>query len=53
VIAVIMLLVFFWLTAAIYLGAALLIRDKPLIYSGRRNEHEFWRRYQDDRWSRS
>ena len=53
VIAVIMLLVFFWLTAAIYMAAALLIREKPLIYSGRKNEQEFWRRYQDDRWSRS
>jgi len=33
VIAVICLVLFFWLTAAIYLAATLLIKDKPLIYS--------------------
>ncbi|MGB5164210.1 MAG: PspC domain-containing protein [Woeseiaceae bacterium] len=53
IIAVIMLLVFFWMTAAVYLGAAFLIREKPLVYSGRSKEHDFWRRYHDDRWSRS
>lgn len=42
--AVISLLVFFWLTAAIYIAATLLIREKPLIYSGARSEYEFWRR---------
>jgi phage shock protein PspC (stress-responsive transcriptional regulator) len=42
--AVISLLVFFWMTAAIYIAAALLIREKPLIYSGTHSEYEFWRR---------
>lgn len=50
VIAVISLLVFFWLTAALYLAATVLIREKPLVYSGRRPEHDFWSR---DHWSRS
>ena len=49
VIAVISLLLFFWLTAGLYIAATLLIREKPLIYSGRYNEYEFWRR---DNWSR-
>ena len=52
VIAIISFLLFSWLTAAIYIGAILLIRDKPLIYSGRETEYEFWRRNQADRWSR-
>ena len=50
VIAVISLLMFFWLTAGLYLAATMLIREKPLVYSGRRSEYEFWRR---DNWSRS
>ena len=53
VIAIVCLLVFTWLTATIYLAATLLIRDKPLIYSGRETEYEFWRRHNTDRWSRS
>ncbi len=52
VIAVISLLLFFWLTAAVYLAATLLIREKPLVYSGRRSEYEFWRSYRND-WRRS
>ena len=52
VIAVICLVLFFWLTAAIYLAATLLIQDKPLIYSGNNSEYEFWRRNQRDHWSR-
>ncbi len=52
VIAVIGLLLFFWLTAAVYLAATLLIREKPLVYSGRRSEYEFWRSYRND-WRRS
>ncbi len=52
VIAVISLLLFFWLTAAIYLAATFLIREKPLVYSGRRTEYEFWRRYGRDNWER-
>lgn len=53
VIAVISLLLFFWLTAAVYLAATLLIREKPLVYSGRRSESEFWRAYGRDNWGRS
>jgi len=53
VIAVISFMVFTWLTAAIYIAATLLIREKPLIYSGRNTEYEFWRRNHADRWSRS
>ena len=50
ILAVLSLLLFFWLTAALYLGATLLIREKPLVYSGRRTENEFWRRYGRDHW---
>lgn len=50
VVAVISLLVFFWFTAVLYLAATLLIREKPLIYSGRRTEYEFWRRHRRDYW---
>ena len=49
VIAVVCLLLFFWPTVLVYVFATLLIREKPLIYSGRRSEYEFWRR---DDWSR-
>jgi len=52
-VAVISLLLFFWLTAALYLAATLLIREKPLVYSGRRNEYDFWRSYRRDHWRRS
>jgi phage shock protein C len=48
--AVISLLIFFWLTAAIYIAATLLIREKPLIYSGSRSEYEFWRRERRQQW---
>ena len=41
---VISFLVFSWLTFAAYVGAWLLIREKPLVYSGRETEYEFWRR---------
>lgn len=44
IIAIICLAIFFWWTAALYIGATLLIREKPLIYSGSRSEYEFWRR---------
>ncbi len=53
IIAVICLALFFWLTAAIYIAATLLIKEKPLVYSGRRTEYEFWRRTHRDHWSRS
>ena len=49
-IAVISLLVFFWLTAAVYVAATLLIRERPLIYSGERTENDFWRRHHRDDW---
>jgi phage shock protein C len=53
VIALISLLLFFWLTAAVYLGLTLLTREKPLVYSGRRSEYEFWRNYRRDTWRHS
>jgi len=53
VIAVISLLLFFWLTAALYLGLTLLTREKPLVYSGNRSEDEFWRKYRRDDWRHS
>lgn len=53
-IAVICLLLFFWPTVLVYIGAVLLFREKPLIYSGGRGEYDFWRhRTVDDYWSRS
>ena len=52
VIAVICLVLFFWMTVAIYIAATLIIRDKPLIYSGNNSEFEFWRRTRRDHWSR-
>jgi phage shock protein C len=53
IIAAISLFLFFWLTAAIYLGATVLIRERPLIYSGRETEFEFWRRRHGDGWRHS
>lgn len=53
VIAIISLLLFFWLTAALYLGATVLIKEKPLVYSGHSGESEFWYRYKRDYWRRS
>ncbi len=53
VIAVISLILVFWLTAAIYVGATWLIREKPLVYSGRETEYEFWRRRHRDYWGHS
>ena len=50
VLAVISLFVFFWLTAAVYIAATLLIREKPLIYSGLRSEYEFWSRERRRQW---
>ncbi|MDX1507186.1 MAG: PspC domain-containing protein [Woeseiaceae bacterium] len=52
VIAIICLLLFFWVTVAVYLGATILIREKPLIYSGRDSEYDFWR-HRHDRWRHS
>jgi phage shock protein PspC (stress-responsive transcriptional regulator) len=45
------LLLFSWMTLAVYFGAALLIRERPLIYSGRHAEHHFWKRDRSDYWS--
>ena len=50
ILALISLFVFFWLTAAIYIAAAALIREKPLLYSGTRSEYEFWRRERRRHW---
>lgn len=51
VVAAILLLLFFWLTLALYFGVTILVREKPLVYSGRASEFEFWRRSHRDRWS--
>jgi phage shock protein C len=53
VIALISLLLFFWLVAALYLGATLLIKEKPLVYSGLNSENDFWYRYRRDNWRQS
>ncbi len=51
-IAVICLALFFWGAVIIYIGATMLLKEKPLIYSGSRREYEFWRqRDGNDRWS--
>ena len=53
-IAFVCLLLCFWPAVGVYLAIVLLVRDKPLIYSGRRrDEHEFWRRRHDDHWRHS
>ena len=52
VVAVVSLVFAFWATGIIYLAATLLIREKPLVYSGVRTEHDFWRRYDSDYWER-
>ena len=39
VIAVVCFVIFSWLTVLTYIGATLLIREKPLIYSGRETEY--------------
>ena len=54
IIAVVCLILFFWATVLIYIGATLLLREKPLIYSGSKREYDFWRRTGGhDRWSHS
>jgi len=53
VIAIISLLLFFWLSAALYLGATVLIKEKPLVYSGNNSENEFWHRERRDYGRRS
>jgi phage shock protein C len=53
VIAIVSLLMFFWLTAALYLGATVLIKEKPLVFSGSQSENEFWHRYKRNNWRHS
>jgi phage shock protein C len=54
IIGIICLILFFWATVLVYIGATLLLREKPLIYSGRYQEYEFWRRFsRDDYWRHS
>jgi phage shock protein C len=53
VVAVVFLVVFTWLTAAGYLLAAFLLREKPLVYSGRDSEYAFWRRRSNNEWRHS
>lgn len=43
VIAIICLLLFFWLTVAAYFAAVILINEKPLVYAGHHTEDKFWR----------
>lgn len=50
-IAAVCLLLFFWATALVYILATVLIREKPLIYSGRERERDFWR-HRHDSWRR-
>lgn len=53
-IAVICLLLLFWPTVLVYIGATMLFKEKPLVYGGRRAEYEFWRRRSSSNdWSRS
>lgn len=44
VIAIVCLVFFFWATVLLYIGATLLFREKPLVYSGAQAEYEFWRK---------
>jgi phage shock protein C len=47
VVAVVCLVAFTGFTVLVYAAAVVLIREKPLVYSGRENESEFWRRHRD------
>lgn len=53
VLALISLLLFFWVVAAMYLAATVLIREKPLVYSGRHREYDFWNRSKGEEWRHS
>ncbi len=53
IVAVVFLALFTWLTAAGYLLAAFVLREKPLVYSGRDSEYAFWRRRSDNEWRHS
>ena len=51
-VAFVSLLVYTGITAFLYILAAILIRQKPLVYSGRDSECEFWRPH-ENRWRHS
>lgn len=54
IIVAVCLLLFFWATLLLYLAAILLFKAKPLTYSGRSEEYEFWRRHtRHDGWRHS
>ncbi|MEX2496472.1 MAG: PspC domain-containing protein [Woeseia sp.] len=54
IIAAAALLTFSWFTAVVYLAAAIVMKEKPLTWSGHCHESEFWRRRgRDDTWSHS
>lgn len=53
IIAIGCLLVFTWMTAACYVFAVFLLREKPLVYSGSDPEYEFWRRRRRNDWRHS
>lgn len=53
-IVLVSLFFFFWTTTIAYAAAALLVRQKPLTWSGRCREYDFWRRHKaHDHWSHS
>ena len=43
IVAVLCLLCMFWPTLLAYVVAGLMLRDRPLSYSGRDDERNFWR----------
>ena len=54
IIAIICLLLLFWPTVLTFIGATLLFKEKPLIYSGSHREYEFWKHQaRSDYWNRS
>ena len=54
IITIISLFLFFWPTVLIYAAATMLLRERPLIYTGRRGENDFWRcRRHGERWTHS
>lgn len=44
---------FFWVTVLTYAAATVLLKEKPLTWSGRCRENEFWRCRGRDDWSHS
>jgi phage shock protein PspC (stress-responsive transcriptional regulator) len=47
------LVFFFWVTVIIYGAATLVLKEKPLTWSGHCQENEFWRCRGRDDWSHS